>query len=262
MLPLAGIESDGQSMSGWLNELMAAEAGINAGEILDFDLFIYPYEPGTILGTSNEFISAPRIDNLAMAQASLSALMSAPQAPFTQMVCIFDNEEVGSVSKQGAGAPLLKHVIERLMYKTGATIEEYQLAIYNSFMVSADMAHALHPNRPEKYDPVLRPIINQGPVIKVHAGQKYTTDGDSGAVFASICERAGVPVQRYANRSDVAGGSTLGNISTTQLDIRTVDVGNPMLAMHSARELSGTLDHLWMTQAFDALFADDNSGID
>jgi aspartyl aminopeptidase len=262
MLPLAGIESEGQSMSGWLNDIMAAEAGINAGEILDFDLFVYPYEPGTILGTSNEFISAPRIDNLAMAHASLSALMAAPQAPFTQMVCIFDNEEVGSVSKQGAGSPLLKHVIERLMYKTGATIEEYQLAIYNSFMVSADMAHALHPNRPEKYDPVLRPIINQGPVIKVHAGQKYTTDGDSGAVFASICERAGVPVQRYANRSDVAGGSTLGNISTTQLDIRTVDVGNPMLAMHSARELSGTLDHLWMTQAFDALFAGDNSGID
>lgn len=258
MLPLAGTLADNQSPTDWLTSLISDELAIDKDTILDFDLFVYPYEPGCIVGANNEFVSAPRIDNLAMVHSSILALSNARQSPFTQMVCIFDNEEVGSVSKQGAGSPLLKHVIERLMFKLGKNTEELQMAIYNSFMISADMAHALHPNRPEKHDPVLKPIINKGPVIKVHAGQKYTTDGDSGAVFAAICDSAGVPYQRFANRSDAAGGSTLGNISTTQLDIRTVDIGNPMLSMHSARELSGTLDHLWVTQAFEAFFEENN----
>lgn len=254
LLPLAGTLTDALQKENWLLQLLATELGIDSSDILDFDLFVYPYEPGCILGTNNEFISAPRLDNLAMVQASITALCAAPSAPFTQMVCLFDNEEVGSVSKQGAGSPLLRHIFERIMFKLGKNAEEVQMAIYQSFMISADMAHALHPNRGDKYDPVLRPLINKGPVIKVQAGQKYTTDADSGAVYASICENNGIPFQKYANRSDIAGGSTLGNISSTQLDIRTVDIGSPMLAMHSARELAGTVDHWWITESLGAFF--------
>ncbi|MFT3739048.1 MAG: M18 family aminopeptidase [Breznakibacter sp.] len=256
MLPLAGISDNATDKDDWLTGLLAEDLEIAPSSIIDYDLFVYPYEAGCILGLNDEFISSPRLDNLAMVHASLTALCSAKPTGFTQMICIFDNEEVGSVSKQGAGAPILKHVVERLMHKLDKNQEELQMAIYKSFMISADMAHSVHPNHPEKHDPVLHPHMNNGPVIKIHAGQKYTSDGDSAAVYATICETAGVPFQKFVNRSDMAGGSTLGNISTSQLDIRTVDVGNPMLAMHSAREIAGTMDHLWIIESFDAFFAE------
>jgi len=246
MLPLVGINFDKNGSKGFLKEALAKELNINSAEILDFDLTLYEHNKGCVMGMNNEFISSSKIDNLAMTHAGLAALMDNYAQPFTQMLAVFDNEEVGSLTKQGAGSPLFKHIFERILSVMGKDIESTHRCIYNSFMVSADMAHSVHPNRPEKHDPVLHPLLNKGPVIKIHANQKYTSDGDSIAVFEALCQKAEVPYQKFVNRSDATGGSTLGNISTGQLEIRSVDVGNPMLAMHSVRELSGVKDHLYM----------------
>jgi aspartyl aminopeptidase len=254
MLPLLGIINSTFEKNDYLRQLISKETGIDSSEILDFELFLAEYDKGVLTGVNEEFISSSRLDDLAMVHAGLEALLNCGPSAATQILCVFDNEEVGSVSKQGAGAPFLKHIIERVLAVQGKGVEELHQSIYQSFMISADMAHSTHPNRPEKHDPVLHPLINKGPVIKIHAGQKYTTDGDSGAVFASLCRDHKIPFQQFANRSDAQGGSTLGNISTTQLDIRTVDVGSPMLGMHSMRELAGVDDHYWMTQAFEAFY--------
>ena len=170
------------------------------------------------------------------------------------MVACFDNEEVGSRTRQGAGSPFLKNVLERIIYKLNGDKEEYMRAIYNSFLISADPAHALHPNYAEMSCPTNHPIINHGPVIKYNADQKYTTDAESAAVFAALAQAAGSPIQRFTNRADLAGGSTLGSISSTQVDIKSVDVGTPMLAMHSARELCGVYDHFNMKNIFKEFF--------
>jgi len=254
MLPLLGIINQTINHNNLIFNLIEKHTGIKKDEILNFDLFIYPFESSVLAGLNGELISSARLDDLAMVHSGLQALISSKANESTQMLCVFDNEEVGSVSKQGAGAPFLRHLIERLLFKLGKDTEDLHRTIYQSFMISADMAHSVHPNRAEKHDPVLHPLINKGPVIKTHAGQKYTTDADSASVFAAICQNNGIPYQQFVNRSDAQGGSTLGNISTTQLDVRTVDVGSPMLSMHSARELAGVDDHYWMTKAFEAFF--------
>ncbi|WP_439183271.1 M18 family aminopeptidase [Carboxylicivirga taeanensis] len=254
MLPLMGIVNETFETDNYLLKLIADELKIDLEEILDFDLFIYEYEKGCLAGPNQEFISSPKLDDLAMVHAGLKAITSQNNTASTNILCVFDNEEVGSVTKQGAGSPVLRNIIERIMEKLGKSQEEYQRAIYHSFMISADMAHSVHPNHPEKHDPVLHPVINGGPVIKIHANQKYTTDGESGAIFESICKQAEVPVQKFVNRSDMVGGSTLGNVSTGKIDIRTVDIGNPMLGMHSVRELGGTKDHSYVTKAFEAFY--------
>ena len=250
MLPIIGIITEAMQKNNYLLNLITKEYDIKISDIIDFDLFIYNYEEGCLLGGNNEFISAPRLDDLAMVQAALVSFLDSQPSKGSNILCVFDNEEVGSLSKQGADAPLLKNIIHRIMSSLGKDEEEFIRSIYQSFMISADMAHSLHPNYTEKHDPVLHPKINMGPVIKYHAGQKYTTDGDSGGVFEQICRLAKIPVQRFVNRSDIVGGSTLGNVSTGQIDFRTVDVGNAMFAMHSARELAGVLDHEYMIKAF------------
>ncbi|MFO8002057.1 MAG: M18 family aminopeptidase [Marinilabilia sp.] len=254
MLPLTGILGEGREKNGFLLELLAREAGVEASRILDYDITLNENSRGCIMGAANEFISSSRIDDLAMVHAGVKAMTAATPSSSTKMLCIFDNEEVGSQTKQGAGSPVFRNLFERILRQAGQEEEAIQQTIYRSFMISADMAHSIHPNHPEKHDPVLHPLINKGPVIKVHANQKYTTDGDSSAVFETICKMAGVPFQKFVNRSDMAGGSTLGNVSTTQLDIRTVDIGNPMLAMHSVRELSGVKDHEYVTRAFETFY--------
>lgn len=256
MLPLLGILNEGDQKKGFLKEMLAREAGVDASRILDFDITLTEHSRGCIMGPDNEFISSTRLDDLAMVHAGVKAIANASPSATTQMLCIFDNEEVGSQTKQGAGSPVFKNIFYRILKQLGNDEESIQRTIYRSFMISADMAHSVHPNHPEKHDPVLHPLINQGPVIKIHANQKYTTDGDSGAVFESLCQLAGVPCQRFVNRSDMTGGSTLGNVSTSQLDIRSVDVGNPMLAMHSVRELAGVKDHEYMIRVFDKFFED------
>ncbi len=254
MLPLMTCVTETLEKDNYLLRMIAEELKIDAADILDFDLFVYEYEKGCLVGPNQEFISSPKLDDLAMVHAGLKALLSSQNESSTNILCVFDNEEVGSVTKQGAGSPVLRNIIERIMEKLGKSQEEYQRAIYKSFMISADMAHSIHPNHPEKHDPVLHPVMNGGPVIKIHANQKYTTDGESGAIFETICKQADVPVQKFVNRSDMVGGSTLGNVSTGKIDIRTVDIGNPMLGMHSVRELGGTMDHTYVMKAFESFY--------
>ena len=254
MLPVIGLKAEGQKSEQFLQRLIAEELGVEIREVVDFDLTLNELQPGCILGAHNEFISSPKLDNLAMTHAGLKAILSAQPSQATQMLCIFDNEEVGSVTKQGAGSPVFRNLFERILFHLGKSGEPLYRTIYQSFMISADMAHSIHPNQTDKHDPVLHPVINGGPVIKIHANQKYTTDGDSGAVFEAICRKMEVPYQKFVNRSDMTGGSTLGNVSTGQLEIRSVDVGNPMLGMHSVRELGGVMDHDYMIRAFEGFY--------
>ncbi len=254
MLPLMGLMPENGTEKGFLKRLLAAELGVHENDIMDYDLTLNEFNHGLIMGAHSEFISSPKIDNLAMAHAGLKALLNSQPGAATQMLCIFDNEEVGSLTKQGADSPLFKNLLQRILGHLNVTSEDQHRTIYQSFMISADMAHSVHPNYPEKHDPNLHPLINKGPVIKITANQKYTSDGDSIAVFEAICKKAGIPCQKFVNRSDMVGGSTLGNISTGQVDIRSVDVGNPMLAMHSVRELAGVLDHGYIIKAFETFY--------
>ncbi len=255
MLPLLSMITNEMEKENCLINLIAAELKIDAQSIVDFDVTLFEVEKGTIFGLNEEFISSPKLDDLAMAHAGLKALLASSTTKKTQVLAIFDNEEVGSVTKQGAGSPVLRHLLQRIVYKLGKNMEQFHRAIYNSFMISADMAHAVHPNISEKHDPTNRPFINKGPVIKIHANNKYTTDGDSGTVFETLCKNADVPYQKFVNRSDLVGGSTLGNVSTGQIDIRTVDIGNPMFAMHSVRETGGVKDNAYIKQVFSYFFS-------
>ncbi len=254
MLPLMGIINDTFEKDNYLLHLIAKELNVEPSDIIDFDLNLYEYQKGCIMGVNEEFISSPKLDDLAMVHAGLEALIESNDMENTKMLCIFDNEEVGSQTKQGAGSPVLSNILKRINYSLGHNEDDFFKMIYNSFMISADMAHSIHPNQVEKHDPVLHPVINGGPVIKIHANQKYTTDGDSGAVFETICKTANVPYQKFVNRSDMEGGSTLGNVSLSQIDLRSVDMGNPMLAMHSVRELSGVKDHTYVIKAFKTFY--------
>ncbi len=238
----------------YLAEIIARELNVSPDAILDFDLSLYDTEKGCLIGANNEFISCARLDNLSMIHAGMEGLFTSPNINATQMMVCFDNEEVGSRTRQGAASPFLKNVLERIIYKLNGDKEEYMRAIYNSFMISADPAHGLHPNYAEMSCPTNHPIINKGPVIKYNADQKYCTDAESGAIFAQLAEIAGSPIQRFANRSDLAGGSTLGSISTTQTDFKAVDVGTPILAMHSIREICGVYDHFNIKNIFKTFY--------
>ena len=234
-------ELGAQSMAEMLAELM----GIQHGEVVDYDLYAYVCGRGTIAGNDNSLVVSPKLDDLSMVFCATQAFCNSLDVVNHQhnnMLCIFDNEEVGSQTKQGAQSPLMRNVIERINEQLGYNRQQSQMTTYNSFMISADMAHAVHPNKSGFADPTNRPRLNGGPVIKVNANQKYMTDGDSSSRFKVLCQLAGVPYQTYANRSDIAGGSTLGNLLTSQIDIHGVDVGNPMLAMHSAVETGGVRD--------------------
>ncbi len=254
MLPILRLIGDEFEKNNYLKTVIAEHLKVKTEEILDFDLELYEYEKGSIIGLNDEFISCGKIDDLSMIHAGFDALFNSSAAEATNVLACFDNEEVGSGTKQGAASPFLKDVLERITWTLNPEKDAFLRAKVNSFGISADMAHAVHPNIPEKHDPVARPHINKGPVIKVNANQKYTTDAISSAVFEMFCRKAGVPYQKYVNHSDEAGGSTLGSILSSQLDIRMTDVGNPMLAMHSIRELSGVKDHYYMTKVFEEFY--------
>ena len=255
MLPVLGMINETFEKNNFLLKLVAEELQVDAADVLDFDLTLYEYEKGCLCGMNEEFISSPKLDDLAMVHAGLRAFLSSESgAPKTKILAIFDNEEVGSGTKQGAASPVLRTIMERVIFGMGGTPEELYRAIHHSFMISADMAHGLHPNYVEKHDPTNHPVINGGPVIKINANQKYVTDGDSAAVFETLCRMAGVPCQKFVNHSDMAGGSTLGNILLTHMEIRGVDVGNPMWGMHSVRETSGVRDHTYMMRVFKAFY--------
>lgn len=249
-LPLLGLVNSELEKENVFLKLIAEELNVSLEEILDFDIYLYEFEKGCIMGVNNEFISSSRLDDLAMVHAGIHALTENQASEETKVVMCFDNEEVGSSTKQGAASPMLSNVLERISISLGKDREDYLIALSNSFIISADLAHAVHPNSGEKADPINRPMINAGPVIKVSANQSYTSDAESSSVYEIMCKNAGVPVQRFVNRSDERGGSTIGPISSNHLDIRSVDMGTPILAMHSIRELGGVEDHTYVYKSF------------
>lgn len=254
MLPVTSVINKDLNKELLLTRKISEEINVPVEDILEVDLNLYDFTKGSIIGLNQEFISSCKLDDLAMVHAGLNAIIDAPVCKATNLLAIFDNEEVGSRSKQGAGSPILKNILKRIALVQEKNEEESQRSVYKSFMISADMAHALHPNHMNKHDPVNRPVINGGPVIKIEGNQKYTTDSDSSAVFEMICKESNIPYQKFVNRSDMAGGGTLGNVSAGQLEIRSVDIGNPMWAMHSIRETSGVDDHKFMTDALTSFY--------
>ena len=242
MLPLYGSETS----KGTFMETIAESAGVEAETIVGHDLFLYNRTKGCVWGAGQEFLSVGRLDDLQCAFASLKGFLQAEEGDSLPVHCVFDNEEVGSGTKQGAASTFLYDTLTRINEALGRTKSQYQQALASSFMLSADNAHGVHPNYSEKACPTNRPYLNGGVVMKFSANQKYTTDGVAAALFREICKRADVPVQSYLNRSDVPGGSTLGNISGTQVALNTVDIGLAQLAMHSPYETGGVKDTEYM----------------
>ncbi len=238
-----------------LLEIIAEQTGVKKEDIISHDLFLYNRMPGTIWGADKEFVSSARLDDLQCAFASMEGLLRAQDHESIAVHCVMDNEEVGSGTKQGAASTFLKDTLLRINMGLGRTYEEYLMTLAGSFMVSADNAHALHPNYTDKTDPTNHPVLNKGIVIKFNANQKYCTDAVSAAIFKELCTKAGVPYQTFVNRSDIAGGSTLGNISNTQVPMNTVDIGLPQLAMHSPYETAGVKDTEYLVRAAEELFA-------
>lgn len=249
MLPLLGCGEKGSFM-----RLIADQAKVDPENILGHDLFLYNRTPGVIWGAEDEFISCSRLDDLQCAYASMEGFLQAERKDTVAVHCVLDNEEVGSTTRQGAASTFLKDTLWRINAGLGRSYEQYLMTLARSFMISADNGHSVHPNHPEKSDPVNRPVMNKGIVIKFNANQKYCTDAVSGAVFKEICRRADVPYQVFVNRSDVAGGSTLGNISNTQVAVSTVDVGLAQLGMHSPYETGGCRDTEYLIRAVRGFF--------
>ena len=254
VLPILGIINDelekGNLLMNIILEELNKQQTVVREDILDFDLYLADATPACTFGAHNELISSGRLDDLSMCFAGLEALLASQPTDTTQVLAIFDNEETGSQTKQGAGSPFLSYMLKRIALAQSGTEEAYYQAVERAFMISADNAHAWHPNYSEKYDPTNHPMLGGGPVIKFNAAQKYASDAYSASVFAGLCEKAGVPCQRFVNHSDVAGGSTLGNILASSIPLRGVDMGNAILAMHSCRETGSTADHEFCVKVF------------
>ena len=254
MLPILGIITDELEKGNLLMNIICGELNIKPEQILDFDLYLADATPACTFGVHDEFLSSGRLDDLSMCFAGLEAMIDTDTADATKVLAIFDNEETGSQTKQGAGSPFLAMMLQRIAQAQCGSAEAWYQAIERAFMISADNAHAWHPNYSEKYDPTNHPVLGGGPVIKFNAAQKYASDAVSAAVFAEICREAEVPCQRFVNHSDVAGGSTLGNILASSIPLRGVDMGNAILAMHSCRETGSVADHLYTVKAFTQFF--------
>ena len=247
LLPLYSIGAE----QGDLVEAIAEKLGVADRNILSHDLFLYNREEGRRVGKNGEFILCPRLDDLACVYSCTAGFLSSSSSGAVPVLAVFDNEEVGSETKQGAASTFLRDVLLRISGSETAL----SVALENSFMVSADNAHAKHPSSPEMSDPDNAPILNGGVVIKYNANQRYTTDGLSDSIFRTVCQRAGVKVQTYCNRADLPGGSTLGSISNTRVSVSTVDIGLPQLAMHSANETAGAEDVESLVKAMTAFYS-------
>ena len=259
MLPLLGLNNDeleqGNLLMNVIVEELSKQRPVSHEDILDFDLYLADTQPACTFGVHDEFISSGRLDDLSMCFAGLEALIAAPESDTTQVLAIFDNEETGSQTKQGAGSPFLASMLMRIARQQSGSEEAYWQAVERAFMISADNAHAFHPNYAEKYDPTNHPMLGGGPAIKFNASQKYASDAVSAAIFAEICRKADVPCQRFVNHSDVAGGSTLGNILASTVPLRGVDMGNAILGMHSCRETGSVADHEYCVRAFTEFYS-------
>lgn len=236
----------------------AKEAGVTREDVLAHDLMLYDVVPPTRGGRSNELFFSGRLDNLAMSHAGTVALLRAADEALTQdvvpLVALFDHEEVGSESVTGAHSAFLPRVLERIALALGLSREDHLRALAGSACISADMAHAVHPNYAERHEARHKPVLNGGPVVKLNAQQRYATSGPTAALFRELCKKVDVPVQDYAHRTDLPCGTTIGPITSTLLGVPTVDVGNPMLSMHSARELGGSEDPESMTKVMRAFY--------
>ena len=253
LLPLLGCGKE----PGAFRKLIAEAAGVREEHLLSTELFLYPRTKAVQTGLNGEFIVSPRLDDLQCVFGCLEGFLAAKPGGSLPVLAVFNNEEVGSNTRQGADSTFLTDVLERIAHGCGLDSEGWKAAVANSFMVSADNAHAIHPAHPEYADKGEFPVLGGGIVIKYNANQRYTTDAVSGAVFQTICQEAGVPVQRYSNRADLPGGSTLGNISTAHLYVPTVDIGLPQLAMHSICETAGAADTDHLVKAMTAYFSRD-----
>ena len=253
LLPLLGCGKE----PGTFRKLIAEAAGVREEHLLSTELFLYPRTKAVQTGLNGEFIVSPRLDDLQCVFGCLEGFLAAKPGGSLPVLAVFNNEEVGSNTRQGADSTFLTDVLERIAHGCGLDSEAWKAAVANSFMVSADNAHAIHPAHPEYADKGEFPVLGGGIVIKYNANQRYTTDAVSGAVFQAICQEAGVPVQRYSNRADLPGGSTLGNISTAHLSVPTVDIGLPQLAMHSVCETAGAADTEHLVKAMTAYFSRD-----
>lgn len=245
MLPLYGMTGAKTPFM----DVIAAAAKVKAEDILAHDLILYSRVPGTIWGEEREFISSPKLDDLQCAFACFRGFTQGQKEKYISVYALFDNEEVGSATSQGAGSTFLANTLERLARSLGYSYDETMAMIARSFMISADNAHSVHPNHPEYADPVNRPVINGGIVIKYSAAQKYATNAFSAAYFKKLCKDHDIPTQTFANHSDNPGGSTLGNISNTVIAMPTVDIGLPQLAMHSSYETAGVKDTAYLVDA-------------
>ncbi|MGL4847992.1 MAG: M18 family aminopeptidase [Clostridium sp.] len=253
-LPLVGFVNEKLEKEGYLMSILCESLGVKKEEILDFDLFLYEFTKGCLVGIDEEFISIGGLDDKWMVYAGVRALLDSEEINSTKVMIAVDNEEIGSLTAQGANSSLIRRLLERIMIGLGKNTEEFFRALGNSVMISADLAHAVHPNLGEKHDPTNRPVLGGGPVLKIAASGSYSTDAYSGAIFKSICDKANVPMQKFVNRSDVRGGTTIGPISAADLCIPVVDMGAPLIGMHSVRELASVKDNYYTIKAFTEFF--------
>jgi aspartyl aminopeptidase len=234
---------------------VAKVAGCSAIDIDGYDLRVYDTARPVVFGPHREFFASPRLDNLSSLHASLVAMINSGENDAIQMIVAFDHEELGSASRSGASGPLLADVVARICAALGATLDQRHRSIAESFCVSADTGHAIHPNYPNRHDPANQPLLNSGPLLKINANQRYATDGRGAALWRRICRKAGIPTQEFVSNNAMPCGSTIGPLTATRLGIATVDVGTPTLSMHSARELTGTDDPLALTRVMEAFLA-------
>lgn len=251
MLPLIGSAATKDG----LQKLLAEACGVTSEQIVDTELFLYNRMPATTIGLEQEYVAGGRLDDLQCVFAGLQGFMAAEAGESVPVFCMLDNEEVGSGTKQGAAATFLRDALQRINMALGRDEEDYLVSLANSLMLSADNAHAVHPNHTDKNDLTNKTYPNEGVVVKYSANQKYTTDAVSGALVQLLAKKANVPLQLFYNRSDMAGGSTLGNISTAQVAIKSVDIGLAQLAMHSAYEMAGVKDTAYLAELAQAFFA-------
>lgn len=249
-LPLLSLINEKFENDGYLVKTIAEELKVDASDILGFDLGLYEIEKGAIIGLNEEFISAGRLDDMWMVYAGIQALVESKPNKSTKVMVCMDNEEIGSLTAQGANSALLLNILERITLALGKDREGLHRALANSLMISADLAHAVHPNVEEKHDPTNRPVLGKGPVLKTAASGSYSTDSYNAAIFEGLCNSAEVPYQKFFNRSDVRGGTTIGPITSSLLTIPVMDMGAPLLSMHSIRELAAVKDNEYTIKLF------------
>lgn len=254
VLPLLALCNEKFEKDNYLINLLAETLNVESENILDFDLFLYDFSEGSVVGLNEELISAGRLDDLWMVFAGVKALTESSKISSTKVLVALDNEEIGSLTSQGAKSSILENVLERIALGLNKNREEFKRALSNSVMISADLAHAIHPNYTEKCDPTSKPLLGRGPVIKIAASGSYSTDSYAAGIFKGICEKVGVPYQVFVNRSDMKGGTTIGPITASKLNIPVVDMGAPLLSMHSIRELASINDNEYTIKAFTEFF--------